>query len=82
VKVDVLDGDNKYYCESCDKKVKAMKCQTIKTFPPYIILCLKRFEFNYEIEAKIKINDYCEFSHQLRLKDFATQESIKNSMAD
>ncbi len=33
--------------------------QTVKKFPPYLILCLKRFEFDYEVDAKIKINDYC-----------------------
>jgi len=45
--VDLLDGENKYFCESCNKKVKAEKIQSIKKLPPYLILCLKRFEFNF-----------------------------------
>lgn len=57
----MLDGENKYYCEKCDKKVKAEKVLTIKKLPRNLILSLKRFEYNYEIDAKIKINDYCEF---------------------
>ena len=30
--------------------------QTIKYLPPFLTLCLKRFEFDYDIDAKIKIN--------------------------
>lgn len=52
---------------------------TIKTFPQHLILSLKRFEFNYEIDAKIKINDFCEFPVELDLKKFSQQEINKNS---
>lgn len=37
------------------------------------MLCLKRFEFDYEVDAKIKINDYCEFPEILNLKDYSQQ---------
>jgi ubiquitin carboxyl-terminal hydrolase 9/24 len=56
VKGETLEGENKYYCERCDKKVKAEKRLTLKRLPESLILCLKRFEFNYEIDAKTKIN--------------------------
>ena len=32
---------------------------TIKKLPECLIIALKRFEYNYEIDAKIKKNDYC-----------------------
>ena len=68
-----MDGDNKYFCESCNKKVTAEKIQCLKKLPPFLFLCLKRFEFNFELEAKIKINEYCEFPQKLSLKEFSTE---------
>lgn len=73
VKTEILDGGNKYHCEKCNRKVKAEKIQVIKQLPPYLILCLKRFEFDYDIDAKIKINDYCEFPQLLNLMQFSQQ---------
>jgi ubiquitin C-terminal hydrolase len=39
----MLDGENKYYCERCDRKVRAEKLVTIKKMPKYLIIALKRF---------------------------------------
>eukprot|EP01022_Parablepharisma_sp_SALTPOND_P031230 TRINITY_DN78_c0_g1_i1.p1 TRINITY_DN78_c0_g1~~TRINITY_DN78_c0_g1_i1.p1 ORF type:complete len:2462 (-),score=272.77 TRINITY_DN78_c0_g1_i1:2173-9558(-) len=73
VQSDTLEGDNAYYCERCDKKVAAYKRQNIKTLPNVLIIVLKRFEFNVETMAKVKVNDYCEFPSDLDLEEF-TQE--------
>lgn len=73
----MLDGENKYHCQKCDKKVKAEKMLTLKVLPKNLILSLKRFEFNYEIDAKIKINDFCEFPTELNLKKYSQQEINK-----
>lgn len=73
VQSDVLEGDNAYYCERCDRKVTAHKRQTIKTLPNTLLIVLKRFEFNYETMMKAKVNDYCEFPQELNLEEF-TQE--------
>ena len=42
---EMLDGDNCYYCEKCDKKVPTLKRTCIKRLPRHLILVLKRFEF-------------------------------------
>ena len=73
VQADTLEGENAYYCERCDKKVAAYKRQSIKTLPNVLIIILKRFDFNVETMAKVKVNDYCEFPHDLDLEEF-TQE--------
>lgn len=39
-----LDGDNKYFCEKCQKKRIASKKTEIKKWPRNIIIWLKRFE--------------------------------------
>lgn len=67
IKGDTLDGDNAYYCERCDKKVSAVKRVCLKKLPNYLIVALKRFEFDYNTMTKQKINDYCEFPQNLNL---------------
>jgi len=73
VQSDILEGDNAYYCERCDRKVTAFKRQNVKTLPNTLIIVLKRFEFNYETMMRLKVNDYCEFPQELDLEEF-TQE--------
>ena len=65
---ETLDGDNKYQCEKCKKKVKAIKNTFISEFPINLLLVLKRFEFDYETYIKKKIYDYYEFSEQIEIQ--------------
>lgn len=73
IKGDNLDGDNAYYCERCNKKVSAVKRVSLKKLPDYLIVTLKRFEFDYEKMIKLKVNDYCEFPQNLNLKEYSRQ---------
>jgi ubiquitin carboxyl-terminal hydrolase 9/24 len=68
IKGDTLDGDNAYYCERCNKKVSAVKRVSLKKLPDYLIVTLKRFEFDYEKMMKLKVNEYCEFPTNLNLR--------------
>jgi len=44
---ELLDGDNKYFCSNCKKKVLAVKEQLISLLPShYLILHLNRVKFN------------------------------------
>jgi len=61
VKGEILDGENKYTCQGCSSKVKAEKILSIKQLPKSLIIALKRFDYDFEIDAKIKKNNYCEF---------------------
>jgi len=47
IKGEMLEGDNAYKCDKCDKKVDTMKRVCIKKLPNHLIIVLKRFEFNY-----------------------------------
>lgn len=73
---ETLDGDNAYLCEKCNMKVKATMRTTVKKLPNYLILVLKRFEFDYE-RGKLKINEYCEFPMDLDMQPFTYQELHK-----
>jgi len=68
----MLEGDNQFYCEECNKKHDTLKRTTIKTLPNYLIIILKRFEFNYQKMTRYKLNDYCKFPQKLDMKNYTT----------
>lgn len=73
---EILDGDNAYYCEECKTKVKTVKRVSIKKLPNYLIFVLKRFEYDFDMNARVKVNDYCEFPLELNMEPF-TQQYLK-----
>ncbi|KAJ3450484.1 ubiquitin carboxyl-terminal hydrolase faf-x-related [Anaeramoeba flamelloides] len=72
---DMLTGDNKYYSDLLGKKVDALKRTCIHTLPPYLILHLKRFEFDMNTMQRYKVNDHFEFPMELDLFNY-TKEGI------
>jgi ubiquitin C-terminal hydrolase len=76
----MLEGDNAYHCAKCDKKVDAEKRCLVKTLPRFMILSLKRFEFDMEKFIKVKLNDQCEFPLELDMLNF-TQEGVSRKAA-
>jgi len=76
----MLEGDNAYYCEKCEKNVNALKRCCIKRMPNILILLLRRFEFNFDTMQKIKVNDYFEFPMQLNMKDYSQDTLSKNDL--
>lgn len=70
VEGEILEGQNAYLCEQCDKKVTAVKRICLKTLPNHLILVLKRFEFDYDNMAKVKINDLCEFPMKINMEKY------------
>jgi len=73
VKDDILEGENKYYCEKYDRRIKVKKRCCIQTLPNNLIITLKRFEFDLETMMKMKINDFFEFPKDLNLKKWSKQ---------
>ena len=55
LKVEKLDGDNKYYCSNCKTKVIASKKKEIETVPDVVFILLKRFDNNSKITTPVKI---------------------------
>lgn len=62
---EMLEGDNAYHCAQCDKKVDTLKRTVVKELPRFMIVSLKRFEFDLERFVRVKINDCCEFPTEL-----------------
>lgn len=75
VEGDLLEGDNKYFCGTCSKKVDALKRCCIQTLPDNLIVHIKRFEFDVEQLKRIKLNDYFEFPFTLNMEPY-TKEGL------
>ena len=76
VEGEILEGQNAYLCEQCNKKVTAVKRICLKKLPNHLICVLKRFEFDYDNMSKVKINDSCEFPTRINLEKY-TQYGLR-----
>jgi ubiquitin carboxyl-terminal hydrolase 9/24 len=76
----MLEGDNAYLCEKCEKKIPTLKRCCIKKLPNVLILVLKRFEFNFDTMTKFKVNDYCEFPMDLDMSEYCQDELAKKDL--
>ena len=73
-KTEILDGNNKYFCDECNAKVKAEKISSIKRLPRCLVITLKRFKYDYVWNRKMKINDYCSFDLEIDVKEYIKTE--------
>jgi ubiquitin carboxyl-terminal hydrolase 9/24 len=67
---DMLEGENAYLWEKCDMNVDTLKRISIKKLPRFLIIALKRFEFDFDRMVRVKLNDYCEFPTELNVEPF------------
>lgn len=69
VAVEMLDGENKYQAEGLGLQ-DAKKGIIFQSFPPVLHLQLKRFEYDIQRDAMVKINDRHEFPFEIDLEEF------------
>lgn len=69
VAVETLDGENKYQAEGFGLQ-DAKKGIIFQSFPPVLHLQLKRFEYDIQRDAMVKINDRHEFPFEIDLGEF------------
>ena len=77
VRPEFLTGNNKYFCENCKSKEDAMKGLKFKELPYILVLQLKRFDFDYVSNHRIKINDKVSFEEILNLNPILKLESYE-----
>eukprot|EP00940_MAST-03C_sp_MAST-3C-sp2_P000604 g604.t1 len=72
VEGEMLDGDNKYLCETCGKKRDTLKrvCLKASALPETLIFHLKRFTFDLETLRRMKVNDMCTFPPELDMRPY------------
>ncbi|KAF2023278.1 ubiquitin carboxyl-terminal hydrolase-like protein [Setomelanomma holmii] len=60
IQVETMDGENKYFAEGYGLQ-DAKKGVIFESFPPVLHLQLKRFEYDFQRDAMMKVNDRYEF---------------------
>ncbi|WFD08090.1 ubiquitinyl hydrolase 1 [Malassezia vespertilionis] len=73
IQTEMLEGDNKYFAEGFGLQ-DARKGVIFEKFPPVLHLQLKRFEYDMERDAMVKINDRHEFPADIDLAPYIDQE--------
>lgn len=77
VQGELLEGNNKYHCEKCNKKVDTVKRMCIKKLPKVLVFQLKRFDYDWEREMAVKFNDYFEFPRELDMATYTAAHKAK-----
>lgn len=72
-----LDGDNAYYCEQCDAKRTTLKRTCIRRLPRTLVIQLKRFEHDYDMERAYKLNHRFEVISGLGLFELRLIKGLK-----
>lgn len=69
-----LEKDNQYFCTQCNCKRDATKGLEFSRFPYLLTLQLKRFDFDWETERRIKLTDKVTFPSALNLNNFINSD--------
>lgn len=78
VEVEVMKEDNAYFCEKCQSKQTAEKSVRFKNYPPLINIQLKRFEYDWERDMRVKIHDEIAFPNILNMEPYLVEESLRD----
>jgi len=68
---EVLEGENAYKCDKCNRKTRATKKYSIRTAPNILVVHLKRFDFSYAG----KLSHFVSYPENLSLKTLIPEES-------
>ncbi|GMG49910.1 unnamed protein product [Ambrosiozyma monospora] len=71
---ELMDGDNKYDASGYGLQ-DAEKGVVFESFPPVLHLQLKRFEYDFEYDQLVKVNDRYEFFNDINLKPYLDKEA-------
>ncbi|KAI0015938.1 ubiquitin carboxyl-terminal hydrolase [Xylariomycetidae sp. FL0641] len=78
---EIMEGENKYKCSTCDRHVDAVKRACLKDIPDNLIFHLKRFDFNLRTLTRNKINDYFPFPTKIDMQPY-TIEHLSHASSD
>ncbi|KAG8969651.1 hypothetical protein FRC03_001523 [Tulasnella sp. 419] len=77
VAVETLEGENKYHAEGHGLQ-DAKKGVIFESFPNVLHLQLKRFEYDIQRDAMVKINDRHEFPFEIDLAEFLDESADRS----
>lgn len=68
VKPEILDQQNQYFCNHCDRKVDSQRYLEYKSLSDYLLISLKRFSYDINQMKMVKVYDRLDFYHKLTIK--------------
>lgn len=77
IAVETLDGENKYQAEGLGLQ-DARKGVIFESFPPVLHLQLKRFEYDIQRDAMVKLNDRHEFPYEIDLGQYLDENADRS----
>jgi ubiquitin carboxyl-terminal hydrolase 7 len=77
VQVEIMDGENQYFAGDEFKLQDAKKGVIFESFPDVLNLQLKRFQYDIEQDAMMKINDRYEYPETFDAAPYLTDEADK-----
>ncbi|KLJ12169.1 ubiquitin thiolesterase [Blastomyces silverae] len=78
IQVETLEGENKYDAGEPYKLQDAKKGVIFESFPPVLHLHLKRFEYDINRDAMMKINDRLEFPEEFDAAPYLSEDADKS----
>ncbi|PGH27122.1 hypothetical protein AJ80_01078 [Polytolypa hystricis UAMH7299] len=78
IQVETLDGENKYQAGAPYGLQAAKKGVLFESFPPVLHLHLKRFEYDVQRDAMMKINDRHEFPEEFDASPYLSEDVDKS----
>ncbi|PRP83426.1 putative ubiquitin carboxyl-terminal hydrolase [Planoprotostelium fungivorum] len=77
---ETLEEENAYHCDKCASKQKAIKSTVFKTLPKILNIQLKRFEYDWNSDTRVKLDDDVKFPPYLDMSDYVLTPEDENSM--
>lgn len=78
IQVETMDGENQYFAGDEFKLQDAKKGVIFESFPDVLNLQLKRFQYDVERDAMMKINDRYEFPETFDASPYLSEEADKS----
>jgi ubiquitin carboxyl-terminal hydrolase 7 len=78
IQVETLEGDNKYDAGEPYKLQDAKKGVIFESFPPVLHLQLKRFEYDINRDAMMKLNDRHEFPEEFDAAQYLSEDANRS----
>ena len=79
---DMLEGDNKYTCSQCERKVRAEKRACFKKLPQILAFNTMRYSFNMITMLREKVNTFFSFPMTLDMSPYLEENLIQKAQKD
>ncbi|RCK66999.1 Ubiquitin carboxyl-terminal hydrolase 9 [Candida viswanathii] len=79
-KSETLTNQNKFYCNTCSSLQEAVKTIKVKKLPKVLVINLKRFKYDEQMDKMVKLFDSISYPLKLRLFNTTDDESLQDQL--